>query len=437
MEASRHGAEVTTALKYRMPLDGGDVHSQEQIKDRIEGLLSERFGAQKFVEFCGVAAVPALVAALGDWRAKSSSRHPDPEPLRMICELIRPYAPQEAAAHLIRESHRTTGRSLVSVMCTLISIGTSECISAAATCFTHLDPAKREDAENHIWDTLKRTNERIRPDQTTPLFGAVVPRLNDAKDWRFQHVAEILLYLDPARATHLLTGLVDFAIESPELLSIIHAFNHCRVKIPAPLLLNNIAMMKTQSEKANDITGVGRLFEFALPALARTDPIYARPLVEECLKSNHPRTRCGAYTALEILEDVEDAYAVVCRRLLGDDEGYHFDDLTREQQNYWISFKVDEQVCINGFSGFYSNGTKHWIAAPAALVAIGAPKAAALMRRAIIEYGIATADADSFTEIAEKQSHEVEGVDLDSLYFENDEEGVLDLLKVYAAQNPA
>ncbi|MEM9420816.1 MAG: DUF4375 domain-containing protein [Planctomycetota bacterium] len=182
-------------------------------------------------------------------------------------------------------------------------------------------------------------------------------------------------------------------------------------------------------------SGEPNLIRYGLPNLARTDPLIADHWIEE-LKSLdvYPVKETLVETRAVRLGVDQPRFPEYSRGIRG------LDGLSLPQRNYIVAYAVDAEVCNGGFSQFFTNPSGAWTPyALTALEAVGASRAASLMREATSVLGL---DFEPLmrsqdTEVYDAIANAAVGKNwsaLDSAYFGRSE-SVLDLLKVYTVQN--
>lgn len=225
-------------------------------------------------------------------------------------------------------------------------------------------------------------------------------------------------------------GILD--ADHPKLSSTLNGFEKCaKVGIGGGHLAKHFAQIVEQFTKG----GAPNLIRYGLPNLARTDPLIADHWIKQ-LKSldMYPVKETLAETRAVRLGVDQPSFPEYTRGIRG------LYGLSLLQRNYVVAYAVDAEVCNGGFSQFFTNPSGAWTPyASTALEAIGASRAASLMREATSVLGL---DFEPLmrsqdTEVYEAIANAAVGKNwsaLDIAYFGRSE-SVLDLLKVYTVRN--
>jgi hypothetical protein len=275
---------------------------------------------------------------------------------------------------------------------------------------------------------------------TTTLFDAIAGAFDEATGSAAYNFARAMLALDTRRARRMLATDRILQLGNRQSFHVLSAFENRRVTVPADILLSIMTTLRGVVSKHDCKQDQDRMYALILPALARAAPDAVQPLVKEAFENNNKRLLPGAASARAVLAGVEDAREVVWSRLFSRNrEGridYCFDELTKEQQYYYLAFEVDAQVRNGGFSQFFTNPSgQHAALAPTALSVVGAPTASRLTHDALLAVGL-----DAREELERYRAVRVPETvvmlsKLDDAFYSSDED-ILSLLKVYAADHP-
>lgn len=237
---------------------------------------------------------------------------------------------------------------------------------------------------------------------------------------------------DPEKTVQFLESEGILNANHPKLSSTLNGFENCaKVGIGGGHLAKLFSKIVEQFMKG----GAPNLIRYGLPNLARTDPLIADHWIEK-LKSidMYPVKETLIETRAVRLGVDQLRFPEYSRGICG------LDGLSLPQRNYIVAYAVDAEVCNGGFSQFFTNPSGAWTPyASTALEAIGASRAASLMRKAASVLGL------DFRPLMRSQDTEVYDAiisasvgknwsALDSKYFDRSE-SVLDLLKAYTVQH--
>lgn len=412
---------------------------RRKIAEWVNILLDGEFLAQMALESYGKDAWRALLAAIIDPRSVIGER----PPIIRICEILWRGVPDALTESLISNWPRIPDAALVDVVRTLCLIGSDRSIGFVRATYEASPDARRALILRGIMQRLHQ-KWRSLPGTLTQLYDLVLPTLAGKRDFDFGSVALAMLLSDPQRATAYLTQNSLFHIDSDKLKPTLRAFHDARVRVPEDCMVPIVSELDRRMKAAPGAEGSASLSMFALPVFARSSPLKARLVVSAWCDSG--RGNCsGIAEAVAVLNDVEDAYWVVMRRVLRTTASGEiidqYGDMSVPQQNYYVAYKVDEQVCNGGFRQFFWNPSGRCsMHAPRALRAIGASGKAELAQEALEAVGMERfAQApDGRPEIDDEPTLKKLS-ELDTRYYEDDRkerhEDVLDLLKHYAAKN--
>jgi HEAT repeat protein len=406
----------------------------------VDGLLNGNWIHFSKLKEMGERVVPLLVRALDDPRAAVTPERGGARPLDRICDLIEPYAPAEAVGAMAKFAEHPNPWVRLKAYYLLAKIGTPPCAGALVGALQGRDDEEKKGVVMALWHKIN-ADRQYGPGFTGPVFDALAERLDQVSSTDLTNTAVAMLRLDMERAVATLTVPERFRPENPELVSLLHAFKVARIVVPREALLPIMPVLRAESD-ATIAGGRGKYpYEAALPVLARSVPEAARPLVEEALQSTDMVRRDAASSAMEVLAAVDGALDAVNRRLWrGEGRGapqLDLDALTVGQRNYYLSFEADARVTNGGLAQFFLNPSGRFAdETPAALEAIGAPRAAEAVRRAreLIRslppkaHGQTLYDMLSRPDVRERLGR------IETEFF-NDTDDIITLLRLYAARH--
>ncbi len=404
-------------------LDTGD--------DLLLGAMAREYGQK---------AIPVVLHALADPRAKSATQKPEAVPLKALCEILEPHAPPEAAEILVPQIPELRGDARNAVVRLLIRIGTDRAAEGLLLALKDNDPELKASAESWISDSVCRQYHRLTPHAAAKIGDILWGTLPEKETHKFERQAQALLILQTADMSQRLAQSAFFEPAHPLFREVLAAFNHARVPAPASVLRELVPRVKEHDVALGRDEECESAYRHLLPLLARSMPSEAERLIEEARQSGRGFWRWGAVEAIAVLAGVEDALNVVMEKayVMRKDgrPKYCPNNLSPEQRNYLIVFNVDKQVCNGGFRQYFANTAgRHANEAPGALEAVGSPKAAELMRQAIEIVGSENLKDDRL--YSRLDDDEVGGrlYELDTIYYDQLPDSIMDLLKLYAARH--
>jgi Domain of unknown function (DUF4375) len=415
--------------------------SKRRINKWLEELLNGQSIAAAALECFGEEAVPAALDGLNDSRAKGSEGNQDPEPLRGLCRVLKPYAPAAAVEIVAPQLPRLRGDARKAVVDLLVSIDTPQAWQAITAAVLDPDTTQSADARYALWGAVRhRPGDKPSGGDVEQLVRSLTAMAGQTRAFELYKLAQTLLSLDRPAAIEALTRADFFQREHEDVRHVLDALHQAKAKPPdgATAILREWCRRAWETPQDD---ALGRLAQMALPLVARAAPEEAPALIE---KFRH-RAGCGSWGAAEataVLHGVEDAYDHVARRVFERDaEGQvhdRFDKLTHPQQVYWVCFEVDAQVCNGGFEQFFFNPSgKYSRLAPQALAEVGAANRSSLMLKALEILGPQQVEAAEqvYLNIMEPEVRSRLS-ELDTQYYDKMQaEPVLELLKYYAARH--
>jgi hypothetical protein len=340
--------------------------------------------ARSRLRAAGEAAVPALVAALADPRFRRARyQHNLTETAwEVVLDLLQPFAPAAAVEHLAplvehRQSYFRKHAALA-----LGNIANDDCVMPLAGALADRDDYVRSYALMGMQYATEagRAAPRFRRVMFPPV--AALVHATGLKNYNTAEEApRCLLGLDRDCAARLLLGRTCLRIDHPNLDRILQALNGAEVPVPARRLLRLLDEFFA-ADKVDDGACAA-----ALAALPRSDAPGAEQVLHEA-RARWPDSQAAdaASEALAALHGVADPTGFVLDRL--DEAG--FSGLSRQQKMYYCAWLLNAEVRNGGFAQYFVNSSGNQArTALEGLETIGAPRAAAVLERAMQLFGVA------------------------------------------------
>lgn len=394
--------------------------TEEEMKRYINGLYDkdDKTHAQHRLTLCGEKALPLLVRELAGPRLA-----PDNFRLRgdeviwdlgfcKVCDLLKPFAPAEAAEPLSRLAVHKDGHIRQLAATALGNIASPACIGPLKGLVDDKDESVRSGALYGIM--YAREAGRGGGEFVREMFPAVAARLGQA-DRDDQDAPQALLALDPEKAEALLLSERFFTLENKGLHHIVEALNKKGRKVPLEKLLpllQKLLRMEMEYPHEYDLAEL-------LVAYANNPDENAGTVIAGALKHRDGTVRSGAASALMALNGIGDPWEIIERRLREKGPG----SLTEPQQIYAAVQNYDMEVNNGGHSQYFVNGTgDEYPAALKGLGLIGAEGHAEVLRRALAVFGKSGPSTDKalrhkqLSRLSKAKEEELD--ELDSFYYD-------------------
>jgi len=346
-----------------------------EVKDR--DYVKQRLSAQK------ERALPSLLQALADpryHRAKMTDDYREETPLERILDLIRPFAPHEAAQSLVPliqrdrpDCHRKAAAAVLG------AIGSDECIAPIQGVLKGSDDSVQHYAMNGIAEAVKEG--RASPAFREAMFDAIVPLVSRRNMTASETAPRILLLLNKEKAVALLLDDRFFTPANQELHHILWALKCSEVPVPTAKLLNLIKGLREVADKYPGSYAYG----YALLLLARTSSCEAERIIRESLTMPYEKVRECATQALCILNGLPaDPTEVVWKQL----KALGVSGLTEPQRILYHVSILKSEVENGGLAQYFVNSSGEQAReALAALKVINAVRSAEALAKAITLFG--------------------------------------------------
>jgi hypothetical protein len=359
------------------------------IRALVESLLSPDAPRTNYwlLALCGRRAVPALVAALEDERFHAPEALRSEGPFENVWNLLEPLAPVKAIeplGRLLRSKSPDVRRNAALGLGSIGAVASVPLLRKALRLKDHFDRSA----------ALTGIDRSVRDGRATRQFLAAVfrdvARVVEMPSVGGTDAPRVLLVIDRDRATEFLTDPARFRADHPEVASIVRALAQARVRLPAGrlvVLMDELVAWEKRNGRPNT-TAIG----YGLQLLALSGDPSARQKVERATASKDDYLRGLAADAMKILDGVPDAFHVALEAWSA------ARDVTQlpEPVRHYLTVQVMRNEVANGsfhqyFFNSYSGGVRH---ALAGLEALGAEKAAAIVREVIALFGKAGPSRD-------------------------------------------
>jgi hypothetical protein len=353
---------------------------EKQIREQVDRLLEEDASGEVYwtLVVLGDRATPSLIAALDDSRFHETSvvvgDLREAASLDRLCAHIDRLRPSGAVAplhRLIRDGERAVR---VEAATTLGSLGYVDGVDGLRIALGSDDHHLRSMTINGIGWALQegRANDQFR----AMLFddvAAVVDRPSSGGT----DAPRLLLGLDRNKAIPLL--IARMRAEHVNASSVANALAHAEVEMEGVTILTFLESLEQQPRLNNTAYGYG------LQLLAWSRHPSAEARIEKWLTDEDGYRRSLAAKALLVLHGIPDAYAVAIDAWGGPGD---LGRLPVPIRHYATAHVLMNEVNNGGFGQYFFNSySDDYVAAVAALEAIGAPTAAALTRDAGALFG--------------------------------------------------
>lgn len=332
------------------------------------------------LEAAGKNAVPLLVAALRDPKFLLhlyGASVLDGSALESACDLLEPFAEPPAKVLEPALRHKDEGfryRALYH----LARCGNDNAIPALRAGLASASERCRTYALMGL-EFLARTG-RGSPRFRRALFDAARPLLEDSEYGPAEHAPRALLVLDRERAAKVLLSADVLRADHPNVREVLRALKDAQVPAPAPRLREVLAGLRAG---ANDFPR-DRAYGDGLLLLARAEGQAATDLIADARVWGNEFLKRAAAEAALLVAGVTDPYAVVMRRI----ERTGVAGLSEPQLNYLTLTWLDDEVRNGGFSQYFFNSAGELAGyAVAAAEAVGAPKLARIIEKAVSLFG--------------------------------------------------
>lgn len=426
---------ATERFAARKALRVSDDISDAEIQRMVGRLFVKEDGDLNFdrLKLVGPKAIPFLIQAIDDPRNEKSKFDKgemadlDSSALERICDLLEPFGPPEAAAHLLRFVDHADSyfRGLAAIA--LGNIGTVECIEPILKLLA--------DPEGSVWSSamigiqMGCNGQRCRPEFCDAVFPAVANRLVDDDGSLYDVAPGVLLAIDRERAMSILLSEKFFSASNGQLNDVLRSLNEAGCRIPHTSLL---PLLKQLQPLSNEYPHSSEYSE-ALIAYAHNPDAAAEELLRMELLAADKRVQLAAAKALAICAGIPDATSVVLdkKRHLG------FDALSEPQQLYYATFGYAAEVVNGGHTQYFVNSSgAQWKTVLRALTAVRAAEIEKILQEAVAVFGPDEPSVDDDTrhrQLASFSKRQNEALQsLDNRYYECREnlEGLLLLFAI-------
>lgn len=429
-----------SAIRYLMTRDALDVPdniSDEEIERMVERLFDQKDRGFNFdrLKLVGIRAVPRLIEALESPRLSSTKfskvRHvaDAKSPFERIVDLLAPFGPAEAARPISRYIQHEDDHFRKYAAIALGNIGTLECIEPMVMALNDEDDYVRSYAMMGIQRGMEA--KRCSRDFLSGVFPGLTKLLSRADTSVSGEAPELLLAIDPERARSVLLSPEYFTFENTKVHSIIRALNRGGCKIPHDILLPFLKAVRPK------IVNYPHDYNYseALLAYAQNPDDSAEDTFRNELTSPSKLVQKAAAEALAIYLKLSNVQRHVFDAL----ERNGIDNLSQPQRLYYAVVVYNHEVCNGGHAQYFANSSgDNWKLAIEGLSEIGASKRAAILQRAVANFGSSGASENSsercrqiaaFTKQQDRLTEE-----LDRQYYSCNE-NVEALLALYAIEN--
>lgn len=212
------------------------------------------------------------------------------------------------------------------------------------------------------------------------MFDAAVPLLEDFEYGPAEHAPRALLVLDRDRAVKVLLSDFVFDGANPNCFEVLRALKDAQVPVPAKRLRKVLSELRDGADEFP----LDRAYGDGLMLLARTEGEAASDLIADAQEWGNEYLKTAAAEAALLVAGVTDAYAVAFRR-------YRRKGVVglSEPQLYFLTLTwLDDEVRNGGFSQYFFNSAGELAGyAVAAAEAVGAPKLARIIEKAVSLFG--------------------------------------------------
>lgn len=343
---------------------------------------------QRAVEAAGPRVVPALIAALSDDRFRRPTLPQQQEkthalsrrscPLVTVLECLTEFAPREAVS-LIAPMTRDPDEDVRKSVSMLVgAIGADECVEPLLVCCQDEDDYVRSYAMMGVQRAIKakRVSEAFR----AGAFRAIEPLLYRRDMTVSGEAPQVLLSLDPSRATNIMTAAENLRPDRESLQYVLRALREANVPVGEEQLLNIVSTLEGVANKyPNEY-----ILKETLMLLARVDSSAAEQAIRKAASSSSPKVREASAHALAARLNVGDPFGFAWKQL----DVHGWERITSNQRCVLAVRIYIDEVCNGGLSQYFVNPSgARWRDALIGLRTIGAASDAQALEKATAVFG--------------------------------------------------